>query len=1043
MPDSSQYSRGSNEEEAPPFIPPAARRMLEVVNAYLAADLDEMRSLLEREGAILLAPEIEALLRAKAEKCAAEGDRQGAGRVTFRAQVLASCRTAGVAATMANMPMLDAHRSEPRLTPELRRLWGEIIELSENPETPRSEELLHRKIALCEQALSMTSRSEAKQQWAVIQGNLATALYHLGYIQGEAATLRRSITAFDLEATVHTATDAPVLWGENRNNLANALQALGDLSGDAAVLQKAISEYDEALTVRTRSAVPEKWAMTQNNRAVVLKILGSMFDDAAMLRRAVAGFDEALTVQTFYSMPDVWATTACNRADALGQIADLTADPEPLRRALADYNKALTVHTRARMPSDWASILSGRATKLQGLGRLEREPALVRQAVSDHRLVLEEYTRDRAPMDWARTQNNLGVALETLGDLEGDPVALREAVIAHRAALEVWAASSAEDDRQSSAARLSRLLVRLGRYDDASAVIESTLMRSNAAIMDASRSREGRARSVERVGNLYVLGSLCRLRQEPPDLAAAVVTAEAGRARLLADALALDETRIESVTSSAREEILAAQERRDSLRYMLGFGAAARAGERMQETGAARRSLPSADARASLETDLRQATDDYFALCRRHGLIQPSTPLTCEEILAAAPEGGALIMPVVTDSAAFAFIVADRAKSAVVIDLPQLDRQRLLAHLEGDGNWLETYFETFRSPGFRREDTKYARWNRQIDSTLAWLWDVLIEPIDRYLRDLAELKDGAPVVLMPPGLLGILPLQAAGPNGIGKYFNELWTVSFAPSVRGLLACRQRLKEGKLARPKLLAVIDPSGQTALAGAREEGEMLRRRFAHAEQVILEGARAELEPVLRHLPTATYFHPSTHGAHNPWAPRLSALHLANSPLRLEMLSDIKLDAARLVFLSACETGLAGVRQAPEEFIGLPAGFVQAGAACVVGSLWPVLNDSAFLMSSKFYELHLDEDGKERLTPAAALRCAQDWLRRVTFRELKENFPTNRDAEGEYLLLQAAPRAAVADELRPPLSLRVGPDDGCPYAAPQEWTAFTVTGV
>ena len=304
---------------------------------------------------------------------------------------------------------------------------------------------------------------------------------------------------------------------------------------------------------------------------------------------------------------------------------------------------------------------------------------------------------------------------------------------------------------------------------------------------------------------------------------------------------------------------------------------------------------------------------------------------------------------------------------------------------------------------------------------------------------------GAPVVLLAPGLLSLLPLQAAGPGPDGLYFGDHWTVSFAPSVRSLLTCQQRLDARRNLPAKLLAVIDPPSKQPLLGAQQEAPMLRQRFEHAKPIILADTAATLAAVLEHLPSATYFHASTHGSHDWREPTRSGLHLADTPLRLEMLRDTKLDSARLVFLSACESGRAGVLQLPDEFIGLPTGFVQAGAACVVGSLWPIRDDAAFLLAGKFYDLHLDERGHERLAPAAALREAQVWLRDLTFADLRKRYPVAKDSAGRpCLLLSTATRfIPVADNPEGRgIALLLGPDDDRPYAGPQHWAAFTVTG-
>ena len=42
------------------------------------------------------------------------------------------------------------------------------------------------------------------------------------------------------------------------------------------------------------------------------------------------------------------------------------------------------------------------------------------------------------------------------------------------------------------------------------------------------------------------------------------------------------------------------------------------------------------------------------------------------------------------------------------------------------------------------------------------------------------------------------------------------------------------------------------------------------------------------------------------------------------------------RLVTLSACETGRYDTQRAPEEFVGLPATFMQLGATGVLATLW-----------------------------------------------------------------------------------------------------------
>jgi CHAT domain-containing protein len=75
-----------------------------------------------------------------------------------------------------------------------------------------------------------------------------------------------------------------------------------------------------------------------------------------------------------------------------------------------------------------------------------------------------------------------------------------------------------------------------------------------------------------------------------------------------------------------------------------------------------------------------------------------------------------------------------------------------------------------------------------------------------------------------------------------------------------------------------------------------------------------------------------------------------------------------AELVTLSACETGLGKLTRG-EGLVSMTRGFMYAGAARVVVSLWGVSDRATAELMEKFYRRMLV--GRER--PAAALRAAQ----------------------------------------------------------------------
>lgn len=140
------------------------------------------------------------------------------------------------------------------------------------------------------------------------------------------------------------------------------------------------------------------------------------------------------------------------------------------------------------------------------------------------------------------------------------------------------------------------------------------------------------------------------------------------------------------------------------------------------------------------------------------------------------------------------------------------------------------------------------------------------------------------------------------------------------------------------------------------------------------------------------AGYVHFSCHGFYRWDDPMQSGLVLANcEPLTLaQIIGQLNLESTRLITLSACETGITDIRQSLDEYLGLQAGFLQAGAPAVVSTLRAVNDLSTMLLMERFYQLHLND----RLDLPEALRQAQRWLRDVTAGELAHRFAGEEDA-------------------------------------------------
>ena len=208
----------------------------------------------------------------------------------------------------------------------------------------------------------------------------------------------------------------------------------------------------------------------------------------------------------------------------------------------------------------------------------------------------------------------------------------------------------------------------------------------------------------------------------------------------------------------------------------------------------------------------------------------------------------------------------------------------------------------------------------------------------------------------------------------------------------------------------------------------------RMFRADRVTLLPGDAATPDAVRHT-AATHVHFACHG-HYDWAePMRSALQLAKGePLSLaQVMGEVQFDRTQLVALSACETGISDIRATPDEYVGLPAGFLLAGAPAVVSTLWAVNDLSTALLMGRFYALLFDgrHDG------AAALAEAQRWLRDVTAAELTRLFAAEEEAVlgGTTSVAIEAISASFTRFAREAPSVR-------PFQEPFHWAAFTYMG-
>ncbi len=294
-------------------------------------------------------------------------------------------------------------------------------------------------------------------------------------------------------------------------------------------------------------------------------------------------------------------------------------------------------------------------------------------------------------------------------------------------------------------------------------------------------------------------------------------------------------------------------------------------------------------------------------------------------------------------------------------------------------------------------------------------------PVLREVVAKTGVAPGGRLVILPDGAASMLPIGLLRDARTGRALIEDYEIVFTPSIAVFDAAKRRAAQVRT--PSLVVVAPPLAESGLNFVESEVALTRAWFPGAA-TRASGKAA----VIASLRTASYWHFATHGAFDAANPRQSALQLSGGAMLT--LSDLlfaeqSMGAPRLVVLSACETGLFDFSRDPDEFIGLPTGFLQAGAAGVIASLWPVSDAPTALLMAKLYERHVGAGER----PSAALRQAQLWLKDADAAAI-DGFVATAQARGALTPAQAAELNAAAA------------GGGQPFAAPRYWGAFVYYG-
>ncbi len=836
----------------------------------------------------------------------------------------------------------------------------------------------------------------------------ATTLYSLGAVHKLEGQKRKLES--ELRLAVEKFVPALELARDDIGLQAIIYPNLGSVYLDLFEMEQASRFLAEALERLEKERDLREWALAANNLGITKYLLGD-------LHEALTLYHRALELWSQLDDPREQSRTFHNRGKCYSLLGQR-------KQALADLEQALEIRRKHDDRSGQASTLTAIGQVYETQGRLDKALTFFENGLElrrdDHgravtltgiasvraRLAARGSNQGSAELEKARNgfEQSLGIFREE-GDRRAEAAVLRRLGWLHltagnpSVALELFhqALGLSRDvvgDRNSEAgllvdiARAERRRDRLGAAQQS--IEEAVRKIEHLRRQPASDILRSSYFATKQETYAFYIDLLMELHRRDPSAghdAAALAVSERARARSLLDTL------IESGAEFQRgtdPELLERERRLERHIHALEVQRLMISGsgdpDRIAALGNELRALVSK--REIVRGEIRRTNSRYAAL------TQPRT-LSAREIQEQVLDEETLLLEFALGEKR-SYLWAVSTDSIASFELPGRVEIEKLAR---DSYGLLT-------------DSHKRRYMIQAERFLATLGNLLLEPVA------AQLKQRQRLLVVSDGVLQYIPFAALpspraqdggspAPPLVASH-----EIVGMPSASALAVVRRQVT-GRASAPGTVAVIadpvfhrrDPRILPGIPGAPEEsivgsrgdddlpGRFERLPFSAKEaDGILAlvspdksfralGLEATKETVTSgRLSDFKIVHFATHGRLNTEFPDLTSLVLSLvSPgglprdgfLRLQEIYNLDLPA-ELVVVSACQTAL-GAEIKGEGLVGLTQGFMYAGAARVLVSLWNVNDEATAKMMHYFYRSLL----VDQVSPAAALRAAQTALR------------------------------------------------------------------